>query len=444
MTPARTICLGFLSVILLGTLLLMLPIATQSGQWGAPVIALFTSTSAVCVTGLSVVDIGTYFSPWGQACILLLFQIGGLGYMTSMTVLVLLLGRRFRLKDKLAIQQALDQSGLGGVRQLLLSILLTTAIFELTGTFFLLPAFASNYGWSHGLWLALFHSVSAFNNAGFSLFKDSLMGYVGSPLVIGTISVLIIAGGIGYQVLIEAYLWGRDWIQKRAERTRFCLNTRVVVSTTLVLLALGTVGFWAIEVNNPQTFGQLDWSSRLLGAWFQSVTTRTAGFNSIDVGQMSATALFICIALMFIGGSPGGTAGGIKTTTLRVLVRATRAILRGQQEIILYERQIPVTLVYKAIAVFIGSLGAMIVATTLLSLTDPEFTFIQIWFEVVSAFATVGLSMGITTAISPLGKLVLIGTMYTGRVGVLLLMSALVGDPKPTRTHYPEETFLVG
>lgn len=444
MTPARTICLGFLSVILLGTLLLMLPIATQSGQWGAPVIALFTSTSAVCVTGLSVVDIGTYYSAWGQGWLVLLVQIGGLGYMTSMTFLILLLGRRFRLKDKLAIQQALDQAGFGGVGQLVRSIILTTALFEILGMLFLFTVFSPKYGLMKGLWLAIFHSINSFNNAGFSLFRDNLIGYVDSPVVVGTVTILIIAGGIGYQVLIEAYLWLRDRLQGRAEPVQFSLNTKVVVSTTAVLLVVGTVMLFAIEVRNPKTFGGLSWSAKLLAAWFQSVTTRTAGFNTVDIGQLSMTALFICIALMFVGASPGGTGGGIKTTTLRVLVRATRAILRGQQEIILYERQIPVVLVFKAIAVFIGSLALIIAATTLLSLTDRQFTFIQIWFEIVSAFATVGLSTGITGALSPLGKVVVIATMYAGRVGVLLMMSALVGDPKPTRTHYPEETFLVG
>ncbi|KRH96054.1 MULTISPECIES: TrkH family potassium uptake protein [Cylindrospermopsis] len=444
MTVARTICLGFMAVILCGTILLMMPFSTSNGTWNDPIVALFTSTSAVCVTGLSVVDPGTYFSFWGQLLILLLVQIGGLGYMTTTTFLILLIGKRFDLRQKVAIQQALDRPGMSGSSQIIRSIIATTIIFEITGIFLLLPAFVPDHGWSHGMWLAIFHSINSFNNAGFSLFKDNLIGYQTSLLVVFTVTGLIIFGGIGYQVILDMYLWLRDRLKRKTTFMVFSLDFKVAVSTTLILLVVGTVAFFLIEIRNPETFGKFGFSDQLLLAWFQSVTPRTAGFNTIDIGKMSDAGLFITIALMFIGASPGGTGGGIKTTTLRVLTSCTKAILQGKEEVWLYERKIAITLILKAIGVVFGSLATVLSATVLISLTDPKLEFIQILFEVVSAFGTVGLSTGITGSISTAAKIVIIVTMYIGRVGVLLSMSAILGDPRPSRVHYPEGNLLVG
>ncbi len=445
MTVARTICLGFLTVIAVGTILLMMPFSTRDGTWNNLIVALFTSTSAVCVTGLSVVDPGTYFSFWGQLFIALLAQIGGLGYMTTTTFLILLIGRKFDMRQKIAIQQALDRPGMSGSSQVIRSIIATTLIFEITGVFLLLLAFVPEYGWSQGLWLAIFHSINAWNNAGFSLFKDNLIGYQSSFLVVFTITMLIIFGGIGYQVILEMYLWLRDRIfQKSLKKQLLSLDFKVATSTTIILLAIGTIAFFCIEIRNTETFGYLNFRDQILVAWFQSVTPRTAGFNTIDIGKMTTAGLFITIALMFIGASPGGTGGGMKTTTLRVLTSCTKAILQGKEEVLLYDRKIAITLILKAVGVLVGSIATVILATILISLTDPTLDFIQILFEVVSAFATVGLSTGITGSISTAAKLILIVTMYVGRVGVLLLMSAVLGDPRPTRIHYPEENLLVG
>jgi len=433
-----------MAVILCGTILLMMPFSTSNGTWNDPIVALFTSTSAVCVTGLSVVDPGTYFSFWGQLLILLLVQIGGLGYMTTTTFLILLIGKRFDLRQKVAIQQALDRPGMSGSSQIIRSIIATTIIFEITGIFLLLPAFVPDHGWSHGMWLAIFHSINSFNNAGFSLFKDSLIGYQTSLLVVFTVTGLIIFGGIGYQVILDMYLWLRDRLKRKTTFMVFSLDFKVAVSTTLLLLVVGTVAFFLIEIRNPETLGKFGFSDQLLLAWFQSVTPRTAGFNTIDIGKMSDAGLFITIALMFIGASPGGTGGGIKTTTLRVLTSCTKAILQGKEEVWLYERKIAITLILKAIGVVFGSLATVLSATVLISLTDPKLEFIQILFEVVSAFGTVGLSTGITGSISTAAKIVIIVTMYIGRVGVLLSMSAILGDPRPSRVHYPEGNLLVG
>ncbi|MBD2306615.1 ATPase [Chroococcidiopsis sp. FACHB-1243] len=444
MTVPRTISLGFLAVIAVGTLLLMMPFSSSSGDWTNPIVALFTSTSAVCVTGLSVVDVGTYFSFFGQVVLVALVQIGGLGYMTATTFLLVLIGVKFGLRDKVAIQQALDRTGLSNSADLIRSIIGVTLIFEITGVFLLLPVFTPQYGLDRALWLSIFHSVNSWNNAGFSLFKDSFIGFQSSILLNLVVTGLIIFGGIGYGVLFQLYIYLRDRLQHKPERVVFSLDLKVAISTSLVLLIGGTLAFFLIESRNPNTFGNLSWQNKILAAWFQSVTPRTAGFNTIDIGKMTNAGLFLTIAFMFVGASPGGTGGGIKTTTLRVLTSCTKAILQGKEDVLLYERQIPLNLILKAVGVLVGSIATVILATILISLTDPNIDFIQILFEVVSAFGTVGLSTGITANISAAAKLVLIATMFIGRVGILLLIGAVLGDPRPTAIHYPEENLLVG
>jgi trk system potassium uptake protein len=437
--------MGFIAVILAGTALLMLPFATSSGQWNNPIVALFTATSAVCVTGHVVVDTATYFSGFGQFVIMLLVQIGGLGYMTVTTFLLLLLGRRFGLKDKIAIQQALDRRSLQGSNQILRSIVATTMIFELTGAFLLLLEFVPRVGWPDGLWFAIFHSVSAWNNAGFALFSDNLVSYQGSPLLNMVITGLIIFGGIGYEVILELYLMLRERITNSSIRTVRSLNFRVAISTTIFLLLGGTLSIWLIEMQNNQTIGTLGTGQQLLAAWFQAVTSRTAGFNTIDISKMTTAGLFITIALMLIGGCPGGTAGGIKTTTARILASSTYAVLQGKESVVLYRRQVPNGLILKAVGVTFGSIMTVVAAVIVISLVEPpKLNFIQILFEVVSGFGTVGLSMGITADLTSVSKLVLVATMYIGRVGILLLISALLGDPKATAINYPEESLLVG
>lgn len=444
MTVPRTICVGFLALIVIGTLLLMLPLATASGEWNSPLVALFTATSAVCVTGLIVVDTGTYFSSFGQVIVLALIQLGGLGYMTATTLLLLLVGRRLGLKDRLAIQQAMETSELANVKMLLISIVSMTLIFELTGAFCLLLTFTERFSFGQALWLSIFHSVSAFNNAGFSLFPDSLVQYAEDAWPIAVISALVILGGIGYQVIMEAFMWARDRLRRRKERIVFSLHFKVVTSTTLFLLVLGTLAFLSIEFDNPNTLAGEGLGNQILIAGFQSVMTRTAGFNSIDIGAMEASSLFMAIALMFVGASPGSTAGGIKTTTLRILLVCTRAALRGKEEVNCYQRQIPVARVLKALSVVVSSIISVVVITTCISLSDPSLSFIKILFEVVSAFGTVGLSTGITADLSRFGQLFIVAMMYIGRVGILLLMAAILGDPNPSAIHYPEEDLLTG
>lgn len=443
MTIARTICLGFVAVILVGTALLMLPLSIAEPGWNNPLIALFTATSAVCVTGLIVVDTGTYFSSWGQAFILALIQIGGLGYMTLTTFLMLILRRRFDLRQKVAIQSSFDRPFQQGSRYLMQSIFATTLIFELLGMIGLLQTFAADYGVGRGLWLAGFHSISAWNNAGFSLFPDSLVQYRGNWWINFIIPALVIFGGIGYQVILELFLWVQSL--RKTVRLRFSLNFKVVISTTLFLLIFGWVAFALIEFQNPETIANLTWSERILTTWFQSMTTRTAGFNTLDFGQMGDAALIVCIGLMLIGASPSGTGGGIKTTTLRILLNCTRSTLQGRECVVMYGRTLSNSLIFKAIAVLMGSGITVGIVTLLLSITETnKFPFLPLLFEAVSAFATVGISTGITADFSAWGQGILILTMYIGRVGILVFMAALIGDPQPSQIKYPEENLLVG
>jgi trk system potassium uptake protein len=481
MTVSRTICLGFLAVIGVGAVLLASPltIATTSrdpatlallqaagSNWGtAWRVGLYTSTSAVCVTGLSIVDVGKYFNLFGQFIVMLLAQIGGLGYMTATTVILLLLRQRLNLRDKVAIQQALDVTGLSGLAGIVRSIIATTLLFEIGGAIVMFPTFADpshlpidpaklptfiqngDYTPLKGAWLALFHSVSAFNNAGFALFSDNLSAYVSSAPVSLAISLLIVFGGIGYQTIMEMSLWTRQKIAKSPVKFGFSLNFKIATTTSIALLVGGTIGFLLMELHNPATLGSLGWGARLLAAWFQAVTTRTAGFNTIDVTQMTTAGLFFTIVLMFIGASPGGTGGGIKTTTFRVLLDTTQAVLQGKADVIAFQRQIPPALILKATGVLLGSATVVTLSTLAITLADPKLAqtnFMGIFYEVVSAFATVGLSQIGSANLSPLSHYITIGTMYVGRVGILLLMGALLGDPKPTFVKYPEENMLVG
>lgn len=444
MTIARTICIGFLALIAIGTLLLMMPFATATGTWNNFIVALFTSTSAVCVTGLAVVDTGSYFSFWGQLTILLLIQVGGLGYMMTTTFLILLLGRKFDLRQKFAIQESFDRPFLQGSSNLVRSIVATTMIFEITGIFLLLLIFVPESGWNKGLWFSVFHSISAWNNAGFSLFSDSLVAYRSNWGINFVIPALVIFGGIGYQVIIEMYLWSLNVIKRKSERFCFSLNFKVVVSTTVLLLIVATVAFFLTELNNPATLAPLSFKNKFLAAWFQSMTTRTAGFNSIDIGNMTTAGLFITMGFMFIGASPSGTGGGIKTTTFRIMYNSTKSVLQGKNQVILYQREVPSTLILKAVAVVFGTAASIVFITIVIASIETQFSFLPILFEVISAFATVGLSTGITGSFAVASKIALVFAMYIGRVSILILIAAFIGDPSPSSLQYPEENLLVG
>ena len=438
--PARApalLALGFLATIAVGTLLLSLPVANREGTVTPFVTALFTATSAVCVTGLVVVDTKTFWSPFGQAVILLLIQVGGLGFMTSSTLLLLLIGRRVSLRERILLREAYGATPLGGILRLTRQVAFATLLFESLGALILFLRFGMEFSPDWALWMAVFHSVSAFNNAGFDIIGDfrSLIGYSQDPVVALTIAVLIILGGISFTVMV-------DVARERSFRS-LLLDTKVVLVTTAALLAAGTVALLLTEYGNPATLGPMDPLAKLVNAFFMAVTPRTAGFTTLDVPQMTQGALLLTVALMYIGGASGSTAGGIKVNTFGVLTAAVVSSMRGRNTATVFGRELPQDHVYRALTVALLALGLVFGVTVVLALIEP-FGLPQLLFEATSAFGTVGLTTGITPDLSVEGKLLIAATMYVGRLGPLTVALALAQREKAIRYRYPEGRLKIG
>jgi trk system potassium uptake protein len=438
LTSSRIILLGFAVPILLGTVLLALPISSSSGLSIGWLAALFTSTSAVCVTGLVVLDTGTDFSHFGQMIILLLIQIGGLGFMTFSVLIAVIMGKKIGLKERLLIQQSSNSVTTQGVVRLSLSIFLITFIVETAGAILLALRWANELGTARSIYYGIFHSVSAFNNAGFGLWPDSLSRYVGDPLVNIVISLLFIVGGIGFTVILDLY-------RKRRWRD-LSLHTKIVLITSGLLCMAGFLVIFAIELFNTETFSSLSWSERFWAAYFQGVVTRTAGFNSIDIGAMLPASQFFMIFLMFVGASSGSTGGGIKTTTFAVLMLSIVSTIKGKTDVQLLKKRISQDIIFRALAVLTISLGVVLTATFLLSITEYAHPkdFLALLFEVTSAFGTVGMSIDLPQELSPLGKCIIIITMYIGRLGPLTLALALAQKNVKQKYRYPEDKLLIG
>lgn len=429
------------AVVLVGTLLLVTPLASATGVslgWSA---ALFTATSAVCVTGLVVVDTPTAFSGVGQAVILLLIQIGGLGYMTLSTLVIVALGRRVSMNEQHSLQESLNLTSRQDILRFAMTVLKVTLVFEGTGAAILAVRWWGSFG-PGSLWLGLFHSVSAFNNAGFSLFSNNLMDWKGDVVVNLTIMALIVSGGIGYLVLTEL---GR-YRQARA----LSLHTRFVLTLTGILIVGGTVAILVTEGRNPATLGPMGWPGAVLAAAFQSVTTRTAGFNTLDMSALRPATYFLMLILMFIGAAPGGTGGGVKVSTFGVTVLALWATIRGRREPTVFWRRIPADLVARAFFVSLIAFLAVNAVTGVL-LVREHGDLLRTLFESVSAFGTVGLSTGIpgtplslSAAFSEGGRLLICLLMFMGRIGPLTLAFALASRRTPTRVRYPEGRVLIG
>lgn len=435
--PERALVLGIGFIMLLGGILLNLPIASKSGESVGFINALFTATSATSVCGLVVVNTAEYWSVFGKIVIICLVQIGGLGFMTLTTLIALILGKRIGLRDRLLIQEELNQFDLSGVVKLTKYVLKSTAIIELVGALILAVRFIPEYGLKTGVAFSLFHSISAFCNAGFDLMGDSLIGYVGDPIVILTLSTLIILGGVGYTVYLD--------VTKRSRAKRLSFHTKFAIKITAMLLLSGLVFVFFMEYNNPETLKNLTFGEKLLAGWMQSVTVRTAGFNSIDLGKIHVATAFYLIILMFIGGSPSSTAGGVKTTTFGTLFIAVTSLIRGKNEVEIMERTIPKHLVLRALAVVSASMTLVIIVVMILTITENQ-DFLDIVFEVVSAFSTTGVTRGITPELSNIAKVILTVTMFGGKVGPLTLAFAIA---KKRRKHqgnykYPEGKPLIG
>lgn len=442
LTPVRMVALGFAAAIVVGTILLMLPLASQGGTGPGLVDALFTSTSATCLTGLIVVDTPTYWSGFGQGVILALIQIGGLGIMTMASLVGLLLANRIGLKAKLNTVAEAKSSGLGDVRSVVFGVVRVSLVFEAVTAAILALRLAIGYDENplRALWLGTFHSISAFNNAGFALFSDNMIGFAEDPWICVPLMIAVICGGLGFPVLFEiGRRVRRDRTRQRSRR--WSLHTRLTVSVTAILLAAGFGSVLALE-----WFGTLQHhglGSKLLIAAFQGVMPRTAGFNSVDYAQMDDATLLVTDILMFIGGGSAGTAGGIKVTTFAILLYVIIAEVRGDKSVTVFDRRIEPRLQRQALTV--SAIGiALVVVPTVVLLAGTSFDLNVLLFEVTSAFATVGLSTGITAALPVWGQLILVALMYLGRVGPITLVSALAARQRGRRYELPTERPFIG
>ncbi|MCE0508696.1 TrkH family potassium uptake protein [Microbacterium sp. KKR3/1] len=438
LAPARAIALGFGTTIIVGTALLMLPLSSAAGTWTGLVEALFTSTSAVCVTGLIVVDTAVYWSPFGKIVILVLIQLGGLGIMLFAALVGLALARRFTVRSRMFASTETKSVGAGDMKRVATGILATTVAIEAAVALLLFLRFTTGYGYDpvRATWHAIFHAVSSFNNAGFALYTDSLMGFVQDPWICLPICVAIILGGLGFPVL-------RQLRREFRRPLHWTMNTRIVLAVTAVLLAGGTVYVLVIEWSNAGTLGDLPPGSRVLAAFFHAVQSRTAGFNSVDVSQMHDETWLGTDVLMFIGGGPAGTAGGIKVTTFAVLFFIMWTELRGGAAVNVFGKRLSRAVHREAITVVIVALGAIMAAViAILAMTDLDLD--QVLFEVVSAFGTVGLSTGITADLPPTGHIILVLLMFLGRLGPLTLGSALALRERRASYELPKERPAIG
>ncbi|MEH7747494.1 TrkH family potassium uptake protein [Neobacillus drentensis] len=436
--PPKILVLGFGLIILLGSFLLTLPFSTTNGEGLSFLNALFTATSATCVTGLVVVDTGTTFTVAGQVIILCMIQVGGLGFMTFATFFAFLLGKRISLKERILLQESLNNLSMEGIVRLAQRILIFTALIEFTGALLLSIRFSFDMDIGKAIYFGIFHSVSNFNNAGFDLMGEfhSLTGYVDDPTVTLTISSLIILGGIGFIVMNELFEYR---ISKRLS-----LHTKIVLMTSITLLAVGTAGIFLLEYSNGLTLKPLSLSGKILGSFFQSVTARTAGANTLNIGDLTQSSLLLIILLMFVGASPGSTGGGIKTTTFTTLIGAVWSQIRGKEDVIFYRQRIEYETIYKALTVTFSGIFLVVVMSLILTISEHGQDFLAILFEVTSAFATVGLSMGLTPELSPLGKTLIIFTMFAGRVGPLTIAYAVTIRRNPDAFRYPKGKITIG
>ncbi|KMQ74352.1 TrkH family potassium uptake protein [Marinobacter subterrani] len=431
--PPRLLLEAFLVLIGLGACLLKLPFATvEPVTWME---AAFTATSAITVTGLVVVDTGSQYTLFGQLVILTLIQLGGLGLMTFAVLTALALGFKLRLQHQLVAQEAFNEISLHTARKAGGSIALFALAAESIGIVLLSLFFVPELGWAEGLYQALFYTISAFNNAGFALSPDSLSAYVGHPGITLSVTALFITGGLGYIVVMEI-LDKRCW-------SRLSVYVKVILLTTLLLNLIATAAILILEFGNPATLGGLDsFGDKLLAAWFQGVTPRTAGFNTLDIGALTAGTSVLMLLLMFIGGAPNSTASGIKVSTFVILIAATRSFLRGHLKVSFFRRSLSSETVLKALAT--ATIGMAVVFVGVLSLSIlVEDEFLDIAFEVVSAFGTVGLSRGTTSELGTAGQLVIMAVMLVGRLGPLTLGYTLTVRRK-SHVQYANTEFPVG
>jgi len=435
--PPQILAIGFLGIILIGALLLMLPISTYPGQRLSIINALFESTSAVCVTGLVVTDTATTFTIFGEIVLLVLIQLGGLGFMTFGVLVALMLGKKIGLTERLLVQSSLNQFSLSGIIALVKLILISTLIIEAIAALLLAFSWSREMGWGQAVYYGIFHSISAFNNAGFDITGDyrSLTNEVGNLPVNLIISGLFILGGLGFTVII-------DVIKNRKAR-RWSLHTKLVLISTLVINIVASLLIFYSEYNNPNTLGPLPMEDKMLAAYFHGTVPRTAGFNTLDLTALNSESIILTMGLMFIGGSSGSTAGGIKITTFLLLILVAWSFIRQKEDITLLRRRIPKDLVFRALSISVLGVFLVFIAVFLLEISEKHISLMGLAFEAVSAFGTVGLSLGVTPELTTFGKCVIMILMFVGRLGPLTIAFALT-DSKREHIRYVEEKILIG
>lgn len=434
--PAQILVVGFATLIFIGTLLLMLPIATyEEGQGLNFIDALFEATSAVCVTGLVVVDTGSTFTVFGEIVLLILIQVGGWGFMTTGIFMFIILGKKIGLKERLLLQDSLNVFSLAGVVQLVKKIILITLTVEMIGAIALSIRWSLEMPVGTAIYYGIFHSISAFNNAGFGLEPDNLSKWVGDPTVNIAITFLFISGGIGFTVILD--IWRKRSIRKLS------LHSKVALLMTVILNIVGFLIIFASEFNNAATIGNFELGDKLWASYFQGVVTRTAGFNTIDIGAMTLSSQVFMMALMFIGASSGSTGGGLKVTTFAIIIFAFWTVLTNKDDVNIFKRRISWQLVNKALSIMVTAMLFIFLIFFLLTYTEKA-AMNEILFETISAFGTVGLSTGLTYELSPIGKLLITIMMFIGRLGPLTMAFALLKTRKEAKVRYAEEKILIG
>jgi len=440
LNPSHFLILWFIILILTGATLLNLPFSSIDGKSIGFIDALFTSSSAVCVTGLTVVNTAAHWTIFGKVIILILIQIGGLGIMTMATLIAFLLGKRITLKDRLLIREELNATTLQGIVLLTKRVLIMTLSIEAIGAIFLSLTFTKEFGVIKGIWFSIFHAISAFCNAGFDITGNSLVDYSGNYVLNITVMMLIILGGIGFYVVMEV-------IRERKFRY-FSLHTKLVLISTILLIFVGMIVVLLMEYSNPETLKTLNIGEKIIASFFQSITPRTAGFNTIDTSGLRFSTSFFVMILMFIGGSPGSTAGGIKTTTFSIIAISTYRLVMGYEDIETLKKRIDLRTVIRAISVVTISITIVFSIGIVLLITESGsgFGFQDVLFEVISAFGTVGLSRGLTPSLTNIGRILITLTMFVGRIGPLTIAFAIAQkqDKNIGNYRYPIGKTLVG
>lgn len=445
--PVQVILLGFLITILIGSILLALPVATKSGQATPYIDALFTATTSVCVTGLIVETTMTHWSLFGQAVILLLVQIGGLGVVTITTGMFYALGRRITLGNRMLIQESLGLNTLTGLVSLVKKIILGTVIVEGVGAVFYATQFIPEFGFGYGIWAAVFNSISAFCNAGMDIVRDdSLRSYVTNPVINFTTMALIILGGLGFIVWKDLWQSMKKIIKEKIPVKRVVqqlkFQTKIVLSISTFLILFGTVLIFLFEYHNPATMENLSLPGKIMASMFQAVTTRTAGFETVAQGALTDASSMVSMFMMIIGGSPAGTAGGVKTVTFAILVFCVISVAKQEESISLFKRRVPEHLLSKALAIIVINL-IVLMTSVLLLLAFDHGSFLESCYECVSALATVGLTKGLTPNLTIAGKVIIIITMYLGRVGPISMAIGFSQKNKKKKITYPEQDLIL-